>query len=291
MGYLLSLLPQSLLWVGCLGSIFMIGVPHGATDIYLLWSDSGKDIKKCLFLLLSYIGCVLLALAVWRTSPVGFWFLFFIAAIYHFGASDEHPEVLSSILPSPFSQLVWVFSRGLILVFAPAAFHADKIQNYLKQVTSIEFATSFIAVAPIFVGYGLVFYLIASLICLGRATPKVYRLLILKHLLSLLIMVMLFCVCDPLVGFCLYFCCHHSLTHLFRVMNKIAIRKSRLLIVGFLFTVPVIPIWIWGVSQMGGGLVPEKMVGACFVAVAALTFPHLLVVQKLHLKLKRHFQK
>ncbi|NBT57546.1 hypothetical protein EBT16_02065 [bacterium] len=157
MGYLLSLLPESFLWIGCLSCIFVLGVPHGALDIYLIWSESKGSIRRSCLLMCSYLSLVLLALGLWRISSEWFWFLFFFSAVYHFGISDEHPALLNLLLRNPLTRSLWIFSRGLVLVFGPAAFHPEKILKYLKPATTQDFAQGLIAVAPFLFGYGLVF--------------------------------------------------------------------------------------------------------------------------------------
>jgi Brp/Blh family beta-carotene 15,15'-monooxygenase len=287
MGYLLSLLPESFLWIGCLSCILVLGVPHGALDIYLIWSDSERNLRKSFVSICRYISLVFLALFLWRISSELFWFLFFFAAVYHFGISDEHPEVISAIFPRAFSRLVWIYSRGLVLVFSPATFHSEKVFMYLKNATTDYFAQVFSAIAPFLFGYGLLFYVLISGLYARRTASRAYRMLIVKLLVSLLVMVVLFAVSDPLVGFCLYFCCHHSIAHCFRVANVSRVRKMVLLGLAVLFTLPVIPICLWSGTKIWGGLLPEGMVITLFVSIAALTFPHLFVVEKLHHKLQR----
>ncbi|NDC25251.1 MAG: hypothetical protein EB078_05100 [Proteobacteria bacterium] len=287
MGYFLSLLPESFLWLGCLGCILIVGVPHGALDIYLIWSESKGSLRRSCLLLGSYIVLVVLAIILWRISSELFWFLFFIAAVYHFGTSDDHPELLFSMLRSSLRRWLWVYSRGLVLVFAPAAFHSEKILKYIKPATSSDFAESFIAVAPFLLGYGLVVYFALSAVSFRNGFSRNYRFLVLKQAVSLLLMVVLFAVSDPLVGFCLYFCCHHSLNHGFRVFGRNKNNKFHLLLLANLFTLPIIPMVLWIKIRMSEEPSHEKMVISCFVSIAALTFPHLFVVKKLHADLRR----
>ncbi|NBX75471.1 MAG: hypothetical protein EBQ92_02875 [Proteobacteria bacterium] len=287
MGYLLSLLPETFLWLGCLSCILILGVPHGALDIYLIWSESKKNIRRACLFLAAYISVILLALGLWRISSEWFWFLFFLSAVYHFGASDEHPELISAMFRNSFKRLLWSYSRGLVLVFAPAAFHSNKILNYLKQATSLDFAAGFVAVAPFLFAYGLTFYLTVSLVSFRRVSSRTYRMLILKQVVSLLLIVALFRVSDPLVGFCLYFCCYHSLNHSFRVFSKTKKSNSSFFFAASLFTIPILPIWFWSGFRLPAGSSQENWVIACFVSIAALTFPHLFMVRKLHETLKR----
>lgn len=290
-GYLLSLLPDSLLWIGCLSTVLVLGVPHGALDIYLLWSQSEKKIKVYLFSIARYISFSLLSLFVWKISPSLFWILFFFAAVYHFGNSDEHPSVLATFASHPVNRLLWILSRGTILVFAPATFHPEKIQSYLNQAAPESFASGFVQIAPFLFTYAICFYLVSSTLSLRQAKLRTHRFLLLKHFFSVGIFVLLFMVADPLVGFSLYFCCHHSLNHWFRVSQKKSELKVGFLILALFFTLPIIPLWVWARGEIAGGAVPEGMVSACFVAIAALTFPHLFVVEKLHQKLNQKFQR
>lgn len=291
-GYLLSLLPDSFLWMGCLGVIFVLGIPHGALDIYLLWSQSDKRIGSYFFSITRYIFLVLLSLLIWKVSPGLFWTFFFFAAVYHFGNSDEHPGVLASFASHPVNRVLWILSRGAILVFAPAVFHPGKIQGYLAQAAPQSFATGFVKVAPFLFFYALLFYGISSYFSWKRAKLKTHHGFLLKHILSLLIFILLFIVADPLIGFSLYFCCHHSLNHWFRVFNTRPELKRLLAFLGIVFSIPLIPLWIWTKSEIVGGVaLPQGIVSACFVAIAALTFPHLFVVEKLHQALRQKLQR
>lgn len=284
MGVLLSLLPESLLWAGCLSAILLVGIPHGALDVYLLWFNEKKSFSLFAKALTHYILMVLLGLLFWRAAPELFWISFFFAAIYHFGSSDEHPEVLAVISNNSLYRALWILSRGTILVFAPAAFHQEKIASYLKLAAPGGFSTQITAVSPILFAYAGFFYLWTTYRCWKRSPLMAYRWILIKHMFALLVLIALFFVSDPLLSFTLYFCCHHSLTHSFRVFNRIWNRLSNpwWILFGLGTTLGVIPILIWVSGKMN--LVPSSqgMITASFVAIAALTFPHLIVVKKLH---------
>jgi len=110
--------------------------------------------------------------------------------------------------------------------------------------------------------------------------------LILKYLVSLGVTLALFAVSDPLIGFCLYFCCYHSLNHCFRVLSRTKTTAGPLLFLASLFTVPVIPLWLWSGLNLSKGTLAQNSVMSCFVCLASLTFPHLFVVKKLHCDLE-----
>lgn len=292
MGFLLSLLPESFLWMGCLSAVVLIGVPHGALDISLLWLEAKKNISSLLVAVLKYILLVIISLVAWRFSSDLFWFCFFFAAIYHFGSSDEHPAVLKTISQNAWSRNLWILSRGAILVFSPAAFHSEKITQYLNHASSPQFASGFAAVAPFICTYSAVIYLWTTFKCFRKASFQTHRLILIKHFCSLTIFILLFWVADPLVSFSLYFCCHHSLSHGFRVLQRSPREKKRnfsLWVLVLLLTVPVIPLSLGVLRYVAHQNETSAPVTALFVAIAALTFPHLLVVKRLHEQLNFRF--
>lgn len=292
MGVLLSLLPESFLWLGCLSAVLIVGIPHGALDIYLLWFNEKKSLSVFAKAITQYILMVLLGLFLWRIAPELFWASFFFAAIYHFGSSDEHPEVLAVIAGNSLFRLLWILSRGTMLVFAPLAFHPAKIVSYLSLAAPVGFAAQITAVSPYLLAYAGCFYLWTTYQCWKKSPLMAYRWILLKHLFSLFVLIALFFVSDPLLSFSLYFCCHHSLTHSMRVLNRIRNRVSDPLWVflGLGTTLGVIPIVIWVSEKIAAGTVSQGIVTASFVTIAALTFPHLLVVQKLHQVLHRRLR-
>jgi len=291
MGFLLSLLPESYLWIGCLSAVVLIGVPHGALDICLLWSESHKDVSILFRAILKYVLLVVVSLALWRFSSDFFWFCFFFAAVYHFGSSDEHPQVLKIISQNSWNRVLWVLSRGALLVFAPAAFHPEKIIGYLNQAASPGFAIGFTSIAPFVCAYSGLIYIWTSLKSYKKSSFQVHRYILLKHLCSIGVFILLFWVADPLVSFSLYFCCHHSLKHSFRVLQRNPWKKRNLYLalVVVALTLSVLPLMFWARGHMTLSNMPKATVAACFIAVATLTFPHLLVVKRLHEKLNWTF--
>lgn len=291
MGFLLSLLPESFLWMGCLGAVLLIGIPHGALDIYLLWFNDQNERLSFVKSVSQYILMVLGGLLLWQFFPELFWGGFFFAAIYHFGSSDEHPEVLAAISNHSVNRVLWILSRGTILVLAPAVFHPAKITAYLSQAAPASFAKQLCELAPFLCAYAAIFFCWATHQCWKKSSLRSYRLILIKHFVSLLLLVGLFMVAEPLLSFSLYFCCHHSLTHSFRVIGKIRRRTqgAYLALWAGLITLGVLPILFWVSKQMSMPHLSESWVTASFVAIAALTFPHLIVVQSLHEKLKRRW--
>ena len=289
MGVVLSLLPEFHLWLGCLGAVLFIGIPHGALDIYLLWFQNKKSPRLFLTSVFKYVFLVVLGLLFWSKFPELFWGIFFFSAIYHFGSSDEHPEVLATIAPNTAFKTLWILSRGGLLVFAPFTFHPQKITTYLSYAVPVSFATELTAISPFLFAYASLGFLFTTLKCWEKSPLKAYRWILIKHLCSLVILLMLFAVADPLLSFSLYFCCHHSLSHSFRVLGRFQHRirglDSFLIVMGV--TLCAVPLFLWVERHFAHRSTPDGFVTATFVVIATLTFPHLFVVEALHKALYR----
>jgi Brp/Blh family beta-carotene 15,15'-monooxygenase len=218
-----------------------------------------------------------------------FWSSFLFAAVYHFGSSDEHPQVLALICHSSLSKALWILSRGAILVFGPVTAYPDKVIEYLSLAAPQAYAEKLCQIAPFFFVYAIFLFLLATFWSWKKIPLMTYKWLLIKHLASISIFVLLFFVAEPLVSFTLYFCCHHSMAHTFRVISRV--RKSLSSywgsIWGVLAIVGVLPIIVWVTSQLSTQSNSNTAVIALFIMVASVTFPHLLVVNELHQALNR----
>ena len=108
----------------CFFLIATIGVSHGSLDNY-----KGKkllkfySLKNSIIFYLSYILIALFIILLWKILPTTTLFIFLIIAAYHFGKEDS----LNKIKKSNF-KLLYYFSRGSIIIFAPLAFHTNDIE-------------------------------------------------------------------------------------------------------------------------------------------------------------------
>jgi len=116
----------------CFFLIATIGVSHGSLDNY-----KGKkllkfySLKNSIIFYLSYILIALFIILLWKILPTTTLFIFLIIAAYHFGKEDS----LNKIKKSNF-KLLYYFSRGSIIIFAPLAFHANDTIEILKIISS-----------------------------------------------------------------------------------------------------------------------------------------------------------
>jgi len=293
MGVALSLLPVSKLWLGCLTFVILVGIPHGALDIYLLWFRNEKKLITFLVSMVRYLVFVGCGLLLWQKLPELFWAAFFLAAVYHFGSSDEHPEILNSLFSNPALKNLWILSRGALLVFAPFVFHPQKITDYLSYAVPVSFATRVTSVAPFLLIYAGIGLIATTGQALRKSSLQVHRWILVKYFLTLVVILLLFVVGDPLVCFSLYFCCHHSLVHTYRVLKKfsVSIKPLRLGVAVGLSVVVLFLLLNWVEQHFVLRGASEGIVTAMFVALAALTFPHLIEVQHLHHALPQRIRK
>ena len=119
----------------CFFLIATIGVSHGSLDNY-----KGKKLLKFYFLknsiifYLSYILVALLIILLWKVLPTATLFIFLVIAAYHFGKEDSLEKVRKSNF-----KLLYYFSRGSVIIFAPLAFHTNETIEIFRIISSAAF--------------------------------------------------------------------------------------------------------------------------------------------------------
>ena len=107
-------------------------------------------------------------------------------------------------------------------------------------------------------------------------------------ILEILLLLFIFSIFDPLVSFTIYFCFFHTYKHLSHLIKNIYIHllnKKIVIVSTFLFTL---------ISWIGGVLIIyylmkyfdayESFLKVTFIGLAALTLPHMLLVDILYRK-------
>ena len=76
----------------------------------------------------------LLIILLWKVLPTTTLFIFLIIAAYHFGKEDSLKKVRKSNF-----KLLYYFSRGSIIIFAPLAFHSSETIEIFRIISSATF--------------------------------------------------------------------------------------------------------------------------------------------------------
>lgn len=262
------------------GAIALAGLPHGAADAWIAAREglASDRLGKAVFLAI-YSGLALLVIAVWLALPVMSLALFLAISVWHFGDDsrrDLHP--LARI------------STGLIILGAPAAFHATAVSDAYGILSGDRIAAIVSAQGALFwlgcVALPLVLALTPVRVPLSaRATPGR-----INHLTEMILLVALAALLSPLVYFAVYFCGVHSPRHLGRV-NRLFPERGGWRLWGSVTALTLIPVLsgaaAWGWLTAVGRLPDAAGLQVLFIGLAALTLPHMLLVDRLSPSLAR----
>jgi len=249
-------------------AMLLLGVPHGAFDVALAhcrW-DIGTPRSLTAFLAL-YIGLAAGFAAIWFLLPQLALPAFIVMSGLHF-AGDWRADV--PLLPRSVV--------GLALITAPALLHREPVVEIFAWLVPADVA---VATAGVMAAATVPLLQAAALIVLVTAWARPAAALEMAATLLLAVFA------APLVFFVTYWCGLHSLRHVFSVQEEL---KPRSLPALMRLSLPYAPITIIGVVT-AALLWPHLELGQAvlaviFVSLAALTVPHMMLVDQLSPKRK-----
>jgi Brp/Blh family beta-carotene 15,15'-monooxygenase len=246
-----------------IGAVILLGVPHGGLDGAVArrvgW-PSGPI--AWLGFHLGYITIGILVTLFWWSFPLVSLALFLAITAVHFGASDI-ADIGSDILP-------WVVHGGLVTIAIPNL-QSTLVEPIFTILIGAHNASLLMnGLSSLFLPWllGLIGY------CIFAYNHPPYR----KSLLQLLVFFGLAIILPPLISFALYFCLSHSRGHLVRLWRSLGLTEQRRsLIEATIYTL---------ISWLSVGIIiyyfqtsfTENLIKLTFIGLAALTLPHMLLV-------------
>lgn len=246
--------------------IVLIGLPHGAFDGAIATHLAAKkSIFTAFKFFIFYCLTSLLVISLWLAFPGFILGVFLVISMIHFGWGDATAE--SGI---PF--FVQIVSHGGTPIFGIVYFHQAEV---LPLFDILTFGASNIALLI----SELMAPLLLALIVFYAGLSMRNRLLRLRFA-ELLFMIALLAMLPPLVGFAFYFCIIHTSRHIKRIWYiLISAASSKTLITnaaGY-----TIGSWLLGGSTylwLSTGNVHAEILKIVFIGLAALTVPHMILV-------------
>jgi len=242
--------------------VAVFGLPHGALDLSIakvLWPLRGWR-GKLKFASL-YLSLSALVVIFWILFPGASLFAFLIYSAVHFSGdwSDSPPA------------LRWC--GGAATIGGPALFHQDDVAHifgYLAPESAANLATDCLAIAG-----GTALAIFAALLIVQpatrtRAAAEQAAIWLAAGLLA------------PLVYFIVYFCVLHSVRHTVDTIASLKDRKEAVLTAGFLSAITVLLAVssILFLDSFNPGLILESISQTVFIGLAALTIPHMILVDR-----------
>ena len=276
--WITSLLPESFELILGFILIFTFGMIHGSNDLMIVNRLSNSNNSKFFSILLTYMFVVSSAIVIFYLVPVLALSLFVLFSAYHFG--EQHWEETLNEFNS-YLKRIFFFCYGMLILFMIFNFNPDKVVEIIYEITSyslleiysLEVITTLVGILFLLISYGLYNNSIKL--------PSVFR-----ELALLLILGIVFKASSLIWGFTIYFILWHSIPSLLDQITFIFgdLEKKSI----FKYAIAALPYWLIsliGISALFLIFKNEKHFYSLFFAfIAAVTFPHAIVMLKMFTK-------
>jgi Brp/Blh family beta-carotene 15,15'-monooxygenase len=254
--------------------IFTFGILHGANDLLLIKNIKSKS-NSPLKILIYYLIVVLAGILLFYVVPEVALSLFIIVSAYHFG--EQQWQNLQHDFPKGVLVL-FQFFYGLLILLLLFNSHTDQVQNIIFNISKVNIASTYIELSlkisvAIFVVLSIYFYW-----KLERIRKK-----ILVEFFYLVLFTIIFKSSSLIWGFAIYFVFWHSIPS---IIDQIKFLNGSYSLKYFITYCRAAGIY-WFFSIVGISLLyyvfrEQQIFNALFFSfLAAITFPHALVITKM----------
>lgn len=257
--------------------ILTFGILHGANDIKLLQKANKETRSKKGFLitLVYYILFVLGSGLLFLFIPAFALAAFVLFSGYHFG--EQH--WISKIKEASKLNALFMLVYGIFVLFLIFLAHGTEVSIIVEQICGYD--------VPIpFYTYGVYFSGLLTLIfgTIGYLGKKL-GFNVFKQLFFILVLYIVFNTASLLLAFAIYFILWHSLPSMIDQIKYLHGNVNAKTVKGYIFS--SFPYWLISVLGMGMLLFLFKdslntSLAFFFSFLAAITFPHVLVINRLY---------
>ena len=259
--------------------IFLFGILHGANDLALYQkineNKNGISLKK---ILIYYVGIVIFGAFLFYSIPIVALILFLIFSSYHFG--EQHWNTLEIKKNKWFTSFETVY--GIFIFSLLFSFHQQEVKTIIYQITNVSIAS--INFTTLLLVFGIL------LVALGWMINSIsikFKSEIVLNLFYLLVFAIIFKTANLIWAFAIYFVVWHSLPSIKEQINFLygdfTLKNfKRYIKSAFIY---------WIISLIGIAILyfifkEHEIFNALFFSfLAAITFPHTIVIIKMQNKL------
>ena len=264
--------------------ILSFGILHGSNDIFVLKKILLKNENFSFFkILLLYVLFILCCILLFYYFPIIILVLFILFSGYHFGEQqliylNNKLETSSNLFLQSYQTLY-----GLLILFLLFEFHNNEVILVISDISKFR-------LNPLVITYGLLIIVILFLVFSVQIlkTNSNNRKLLLKELFYLIVFSIIFKVSSLIWGFTIYFVVWHSLPS---IINQVSFLYGEFSFINFFkYFKTALPYWL--ISLFGLGMFyffssELKLFNSLFFSfLAAITFPHVLVIYNMIRKFK-----
>ena len=246
--------------------ITFVGLPHGAFDAAVGMSVGFyNDTKRKLFFLLSYLSLSLIVVLLWYFFSELVLIIFLLASIFHFGLGEMKWE-------NKITYYLSGYFNGGIVILGISFFHFSEVSQIYSALVGYDptYLWSFLKMGAVLWCLLLPLHIIFNWSKFDK-----------NYILCLLLTSFFIIFLPPLLGFSFYFCFIHSVNHIRRIVPALKTTQSRKNIFK-IFLIFTILSWILGLIffylLIQVNSITESLLYITFVGLAALTFPHMILI-------------
>lgn len=264
-------------------AILLTGMPHGAIDHIIAdeLHSLGKYGSRIRFYLI-YLGLMAFYTLMWVYLPLFSFILFMLITLYHFGQADAMRFDAGKAL-----QWILHISRGItvvgLILFADPAYTSPVIESvtgfsllsFVSSNTDLNMLQLWLA------GLYPIIFTAALIIKPHAFKDKI------TGLLDAIVVSLLFLYCDTIWAFSVYFGLWHAFNHIrvmirFMKLNGVDAGWKWFYKRSFLFSL-ISYLGILGIYFVLNAFGNENLlVFLLFIAIAVVTLPHMLIVEKMY---------
>lgn len=256
--------------------IFTFGILHGANDVVLIKSlNNAKNQFSFFKILMYYIAIVGLGVISFYLFPLFALVLFIIVSGYHFG--EQQWQILETFQKDWF-KVSFQTVYGIFILFLLFNFHQIEVRNIIFEITEIKIPIFFIPIS---------LKVIASLFFLFLSYLYIYvenfRKFIFLEIFYLLVFSIIFFSSSLIWGFAIFFIIWHSIPSMIDQLKFLYVEVTLENFIKYFKSA----FWYWIASLLGIAILyyifkDKKIFNALFFSfLAAITFPHALVILKM----------
>lgn len=246
--------------------IALLGVPHGALDSLFgarLYGLHGAT-RWSLFVV-AYVGLAALVIAFWWWLPVTFLAAFLIVSVLHF-SGDLRPT----------SHWISRFFYGGAIIVLPHFWHADEVLRLFQFLLGSDTNDASLRQISNGLTSAATPWLFAFVACaLFEARRSAMTTMEMLALTALAV------IAPPLIAFTLFFCAMHGARHVIRTLHYAGEGATKTLwISAGLAVKAVLTVGLVAFFYFENTPVDTRLLQIIFVGLAALTVPHMALVER-----------
>lgn len=243
--------------------IALFGVPHGALDtLFAQQAFELNSFQRWVKFVAIYLLLSLLVFTFWLLFPTVFFISFLAFSALHFADDIAHirPSILSTLY-------------GMNIILLPSIFQTNHLMTLYGYL--IEQADALILLKwmqPIAI---VVAFLTLNIMFMKK--NQIER----HHKIDMVSVSALMLFIHPLLAFTIYFCLMHSARHIIRSkFFFMAQSNQRFILMLLVPTGAVLVFCLFAFANMPTNQLNENLIKLTFVTLAALTFPHAYLLNK-----------